>query len=172
MKKNVIPLDFKMAFILFFTSFVLLQVFHGNFLIIIKNNVGLINKTMGLTVIATLISSVIHFLIPVSYVEQHLRQNKLKYFFYATILGILTPGPVYAIYPIVIALKKKGITEPLLVCYITGQTIIGPARIPFELGFFGLEFFLYRVILSLLMGPLCGWIFLLLSTSIKKPVDN
>jgi len=63
----------------------------------------------------------------------------------------------------VLVLKKKGVQYPVLVAYITGQTIIGPARIPFEVGFFVLDFFLYRIALSLVMGPLAGILYILLS---------
>lgn len=125
-------------------------------------------KTLGLTVLAVGISVAIHFLVPEDFAERYLSRRELHrrmgYLVYATILGILTPGPVYAIYPIVLALRKKGVENPILVSYITGQTIIGPARIPFEVGLFGLDFFAYRLILAVPMGVLAGLFYVLLST--------
>ena len=34
------------------------------------------------------------------------------------------------------------------------QMIIGPARMPFEVGLFGLHFFAYRLALAAVIGPL------------------
>lgn len=125
-------------------------------------------KTMGLTVLAVGISVAIHFLVPDDFAERYLSGRRLRhwlaYLLYATVLGILTPGPVYAIYPIVLALKQKGVKNTILVSYITGQTIIGPARIPFEVGLFGLDFFVYRFLLAVPMGVFAGLLYMLLST--------
>ena len=133
----------------------------------LMENWTLILKTLGLTVAAVGVSVAINYAVPENFAERYLTRTKLRhqirYLFIATILGILTPGPVYAIYPIVLALKKKGVENPILVSYITGQTIIGPARIPFEVGLFGLDFFLYRLALSILMGTLAGFLYILLS---------
>lgn len=133
----------------------------------LKANAALAGKTLGLTVIAVAISVVIHYWVPPNLAERYLSKSELKhqlrYLFFATILGILTPGPVYAIYPIVLVLKKKGIRNPILVSYITGQTIIGPARIPFEVGLFGVEFFTFRLALSVVMGTLAGLLYILFS---------
>ncbi len=126
----------------------------------------MIIKILYLTCFAVVISTAIHFLLPSDFVKDKLKDNKFIYLFYATVFGILTPGPVYAIYPILVVMKNKGIQNPILVAYITGQTIVGPARIPFEVGLFGLEFFLYRIALSLVMGPLAGVLYILLSKAI------
>jgi len=158
-----IPLDFRVSLFLILLSVILLVVNNKNFIDVLSENKQIIIKTLYLTVLATLISTIIHFSLPANFAENRLKQNKIRHLFFATILGILTPGPVYAIYPIVLVLKKKGIKNPLLVSYLTGQTIIGPARIPFELGFFGLKFFLYRILLSIFMGPLAGLLYIALS---------
>ncbi|MCA9734066.1 MAG: permease [Deferribacteres bacterium] len=126
---------------------------------IIQSNSQVILKILFLSMIAVGISTIVHFIVPEDFFKKYLRQNKLIYLFTATLLGILTPGPVYAIYPIVVLLKKEGINNAILVSYITGQTIVGPARIPFEVGLFGLNFFIYRVILSLAMGVAAGFLY-------------
>lgn len=160
--KNI-PTEFKMSIFLIIISFILLIIFDKNVFELLSANLDMIIKILYLTCFAVLISTGINYLMPVDFVKNRLKGNKLIYLFYATVFGILTPGPVYAIYPIVLVLKKKGIQNPILVAYITGQTIIGPARIPFEVGLFGLDFFLYRIALSLVMGPLAGILYILLS---------
>ena len=129
----------------------------------LQENLGLICTTLFLTVIAVVIAVVIHYAIPPDFIRDRLTQNKIRYLFYATVLGIITPGPVYAVYPIVFAMKMKGIKNPILVSYITGQTLLGPARIPFEIGLFGVDFFLYRLALAVVMGPLAGILYGVLS---------
>ncbi|MDP8204049.1 MAG: permease [Candidatus Tenebribacter mawsonii] len=156
-------IDIKMGFLLIGISIVLMMIFNINFSQLIISNSDIIIKIIYLTAIAMMISTAIHFLIPENFAEKHLRDNKLSHLFYATLLGVLTPGPVYAIYPIVIVLKKKGIKNPILVAFLTGQTIIGPARAPFEIGFFGLKFYIYRILLALIMGPIAALLFIFLS---------
>lgn len=131
--------------------------------LVLRENIGISMKILALTIGAVVISVAIHYLVPQDFAEKHLPENKLRYLFYATLLGILTPGPVYAIYPVVLALKRKGIQNPIIVSYITGQTIIGPARIPFEVGLFGIKFFAYRLMLSVIMGPLAGLLYSMIS---------
>jgi uncharacterized membrane protein YraQ (UPF0718 family) len=155
------------GFILLVASGVLLVISPEKVLDAFRDSWPLAVKTFFLTILAVGISVVIHFLVPDDFAERYLSGKELRhlliYLLYATVLGILTPGPVYAIYPIVLTLKKKGITNPILVSYITGQTIIGPARIPFEVGLFGLDFFLYRLALAVPMGVLAGLLYILFS---------
>ena len=163
--KNI-PAEFRMSIFLVSLSFLLLLIFDKNIFDLLSSNLDMIIKILYLTCFAVMISTAIHFLVPADFVEDKLKDNKLIYLFYATVFGILTPGPVYAIYPILVVMKNKGINNSILVAYITGQTIVGPARIPFEVGLFGLEFFLYRIALALVMGPLAGILYILLSKAI------
>jgi len=156
-------IDIKVGFLLIGISISLMLVFNINFPQLITSNLDIIIKIIYLTAIAMGISTAIHFLIPENFAEKHMHNNKLSHLFYATLLGVLTPGPVYAIYPIVMVLKKKGIKNPILVAFLTGQTIIGPARAPFEIGFFGIKFYIYRILLALIMGPVAALLFIFLS---------
>lgn len=135
----------------------------------LRENMAIGIKILLLTVLTVIISVVIHYLFPPDFAEKHLSANKLRHLFAASVLGILTPGTVYSIYPIVRALKKKGIRNPLLVSFLTGQTIIGPARIPLEVGLLGLRFFVYRLLLSVVLGPLAGILYIVIS---KKLPDK
>ena len=152
---------------LFVASLFLLAISHERVLNAFCDSWYLALKTIFLTILAVGISVVIHFLVPDDFAERYLSGSRLHhwlgYLLYATVLGILTPGPVYAIYPIVMVLKRKGVKNSILVSYITGQTIIGPARIPFEVGLFGLNFFLYRLMLAIPMGVLAGFLYMRLS---------
>ena len=83
-------------------------------------------------------------------------RNHVYNYLFATIIGIATPGPVYSIFPIVLMLREKGADDDILISYLTGQTLMGPMRTPLELWFLGLEFFVYRTIITVLIGVLAG----------------
>jgi len=169
-KLKNISAEYKVSIFLIAISFVLLFIFDKNIYELLSSNFDISFKILYLTCFAVVISTSIHFFVPADFVRDKLKDNKVKYLFYASVLGILTPGPVYAIYPILLVMKKKGINNAILVSYITGQTIIGPARIPFEVGLFGIEFFLYRVALSLFMAPLAGVLYVFISKFIPDKI--
>ncbi|MFW9907408.1 MAG: permease [Candidatus Thorarchaeota archaeon] len=94
-------------------------------------------------------------------------QNLLVSMIAITILGIFTPGPIYSIFPIVWVLRKKGIGSHYLIAYITGQTLMGPMRIPLEIYYLGVPFFLFRVFSSILLGVFAG----LCAYPLRKKLD-
>jgi len=128
-----------------------------------NENAAVIFKTLYLTFFAIAISTVIHFVIPQDFAEKHLKKRKIYHYFIASALGILTPGPVFAIYPIIMVMKLKGVPNSIIISYLTGQTVVGPARAPFEIGFFGIKFFALRVALVLILGPLSGILYEMLN---------
>ena len=83
-------------------------------------------------------------------------RNLFVSLFMISVLGILTPGPIYSIFPIVWVLRKKGIHSHYLIAYLTGQTLMGPMRIPLELYYLGVPFFLFRVFSSIILGVFAG----------------
>ena len=129
----------------------------------LHENMGVNLQVLLYTVLAVLISTAVHLFVPDDFAQKHLTKNRFRYLLYATLFGVMTPGPVYAMYPIVFSLKKKGIQNHILVSYITGQTMIGPARISLEIGLLGFNFFIWRVFLSLFIGTLAGFLYFLIS---------
>ena len=158
-----LPYDIRIAIFLLVGSAVLTLISPEKVARSLTQNMDMALKILLLSIGAALVSVAIHYLIPTAFVERHLQGNKLRYLVYATLLGTLTPGPVYALYPVMLALRKKGVQNPVLVSFITGQTIIGPARAPLEIGLFGVTFFAYRFVLAVVIGPLAGLLYILLS---------
>ena len=159
--------EVRVGIVLFALSGILFLISPEKVILSIRQNIPLAGKIIGLTFITAILSVFIDLFLTADYAQRHLSGNKTRYFFYASLFGILTPGPVYAIYPLIRALKKKGIKNAILVSYITGQTIIGPARFPLEVGLFGLKFFVYRLILAIFMAPMAGFLYLLISRKFK-----
>ncbi len=83
-------------------------------------------------------------------------------------LGVITPGPIFAMFPVVLVLARKGVKPHFIVAFIAGQTMMGPMRIPLELYYLGVNFLVVRAILSLVMGVVSG----LLTLPVTKWIDN
>ncbi|MFP4459095.1 MAG: permease [Candidatus Zixiibacteriota bacterium] len=166
-----LPLEIKVGLILFFISFILFMISPSLVIDNIIERFYANMKIIFLALIAICISIVIHFLVPVSLIEKHMSGGNLLSYFIAGILGMITPGPTICIYPIILVLHKKGISYPVLVSYITGQTLIGPARIPYEVGILGPNFFIYRVLTAIVMAPLAGMLFGLLPGRTHRRAD-
>ena len=135
-----------------------------------RENTALILRVALIAVVAVVISTAVHLWVPRDFVQRILSRRSGLLLFLAPALGILTPGPVYAIYPVILVLKKKGVRTHVLVAYLTGQALIGPARIPFELGLLGGRFLLFRVVLSFFLGVLAGLLYAGLSKILADPV--
>jgi len=89
-----------------------------------------------------------------------------------TCIGIITPGPIYSIFPLVYVLKRKGVGSHFLIAFMTGQTLMGPLRIPLELYYLGLNFFIFRLISSVILGIFAGLCAYPLSTRLDKALDE
>ncbi len=89
-----------------------------------------------------------------------------------TCVGIITPGPIYSIFPIVYVLKRKGVDSHYLIAFMTGQTLMGPLRIPLELHYLGLNFFIFRLISSVILGIFAGLCAYPLSDRLNKALDE
>lgn len=75
---------------------------------------------------------------------------------FISVLGVITPGPIFAMFPVVLVLARKGVKPHFLIAFIAGQTMMGPMRIPLELYYLGVNFLIVRAILSLVMGVVSG----------------
>jgi len=155
--------DLLISALLILISMIIILVMKLDPIAMFKTNSSVIFKTLYLTFFAIAISTLIHFVIPQDFAERYLKKRKIYHYFLASILGILTPGPVFAIYPIIMVMKKKGVPNSILISYLTGQTVVGPARAPFEIGFFGIKFFALRIALVLVLGPLSGILYEMLN---------
>lgn len=91
---------------------------------------------------------------------------------FISVLGILTPGPIFAMFPIVLVLARKGVKPHFLIAFIAGQTMMGPCRIPLELYYLGGTFLIVRTILALLMAIVSGLLTLPISEWLHKDLNK
>lgn len=105
------------------------------------------------TIILSLLAGMIEVLIPAEFVQQWLSKEAG---FKGIILGslggmILAMGP-YAAFPIIASILASGAGLGTIVSIITGWTLLGLSKAPFEAAFFGAKFFTYKLIFSI---PFC-----------------
>ena len=70
----------------------------------------------------------------------------------ASLIGLITPGPLAPYLPLLRVLNHNGLPLPAVVAFITSQTMVGPLRAFIEIDFFGIAFFICRVVISFLIA--------------------
>ncbi len=77
---------------------------------------------------------------------------------YAEIIGFISPGPRYILYPILATLKELGISTGVIIALISGHVLIEPSTFFVESGFFGFRFPLKRFVIAFIITFLAGYI--------------
>ncbi len=81
----------------------------------------------------------------------------------ATVAGTLTPGGPFAAFPLVVGLYHAGASLAVCVTYVTAWGVLGLQRVfVWEIAFFGVEFVLLRLLVSLPLPFIAGYLTLLL----------
>ncbi len=147
------------------TLFVLLLIFFVWVLVTLPDRIGAaidfsvqnLIETIPIFVVASLLAGWVDAWVDKDIVTRFFHERNLfRSLVVISVLGIMTPGPIYSIFPIVWVLRKKGIGSHYLIAYLTGQTLMGPMRVPLELYYLGVPFFIFRVFSSILMGVFAG----------------
>lgn len=77
---------------------------------------------------------------------------------YAELVGFISPGPRYILYPILATLKDLGVSTGVIVALISGHVLIEPSTFFVESGFFGFRFPLKRFIVAFIITFLAGFV--------------
>jgi len=75
---------------------------------------------------------------------------------YAELIGFISPGPRYILYPILIKLQEFGVNIGVIIALISGHVLIEPSTVFVEAGFFGYRFPIKRFVVSLIVTFLAG----------------
>ena len=70
---------------------------------------------------------------------------------YAELIGFISPGPRYILYPILIKLQEFGVNIGVIIALISGHVLIEPSTVFVEAGFFGYRFPIKRFVVSLIV---------------------
>jgi len=123
-------------------------------------------KILPVLIIAIVASQVIKVYLHEKKIKKSFKENE-KNIAKASAIGIASPGPLIAYLPLLDKLKKKGLPISILVAFITGQTLIGPARLFLETAYFGFEFFFWHLVLSFFIAISIATAFMFLEKKIK-----
>jgi len=88
----------------------------------------------------------------------------------ASLLGLVTPGPLAAYLPLLKVLQSGGLSLSVVAAFITSQTLVGPLRAFLEVDMFGLAFFLFRVAVSFVIAISVGVCFQLLNKHLVRKI--
>lgn len=119
---------------------------------------------LPLIVIAVLMAAYAQALIPRDLAERWLgRGAGLRGIGLATLAGAFTPGGPFMAFPLVLGLRAVGASLPICMTYLTAWSVLGIQRVLiWELPFFGLDFVVLRLLVSLplpvIAGVLAQWL--------------
>jgi len=106
----------------------------------------LLLKISPILLLVVLLSALINHFINPKELSKHLsKESGLKAWAVALSAGILSHGPMYAWYPLIEELKKKGLRDSLIGMFFYARAVKIPL-LPIMIGYFGLS---YTIILNL-----------------------
>ncbi len=108
-------------------------------------------KILPFLLVAIIFSQIIKTYLHEEKIKEITKETKTN-FAKTALVGIATPGPLLVYLPILKSLRDKGMPFSIIAAFITGQTLIGPGRIFLEVSYFGMEFFMYRVMFAFLIA--------------------
>ena len=90
----------------------------------------------------------------------------------ASLLGLVTPGPLGPYLPLLKVLQNGGLLLSVVAAFITSQTLVGPLRAFLEVDMFGPVFFIFRVAASFVIAISVGVCFQLLNKHITPKTSS
>ena len=127
--------------------------------------------SLPILVIAILVAQTLNSSISKEKIGEFLRKTR-RNILGASLLGLVTPGPLAPYLPLLRVLRNSGLSLPAVVAFITSQTLVGPLRAFLEIDFFGVAFFAYRVVISFLIAVSVGGCYQLFGNRIGLDISS
>ncbi len=135
---------------------------------LLAQGVGAFLQTLPILVFAVVVGQIILAYLPAEKTERVLTGNG-KNIVIATTIGLFSPGPNAAYLPLLYALRTRGASLSIIVAFITSQTMVGPVRFFLEAEYFGVMFWVYRLIIVFFIANAMGFCFKLLGRRLEAP---
>lgn len=124
-------------------------------------------KTAPLIIGAFILAGFIEVLIPREFVHNWLsKEAGLKGVVLGTFGGMLLAVGPYAFFPIVSSIMASGAGLGTIISMITGWTLLGLSKMPYETAFLGVEFYTKKLLYSIPFSLLAGLIAFVLEVTI------
>jgi len=123
---------------------------HGRHMEGVKSGMRQLIGALPVILLALMLSGLLEVLIPEEFIRRWLaREAGLTGVFLGTFGGMIMAFGPYASYPIIATIYASGAGLGTTISMLSGWTMLGLSRIPFESGFLGLKFSLLRMVLHL-----------------------
>jgi uncharacterized membrane protein YraQ (UPF0718 family) len=135
----------------------------------LKSSMTLLLEIAPRMISAFIIAGLIQATVPSEMIAQWMgRESGSKGIFIGMVLGTLTPGGPMMQFPIIASLYKSGIGIGPLVSYLTAWSLLGFQRlIMWEFPFLGPQVVIVRLMASILLPFVAGWLSQLLWVKLK-----
>ena len=126
----------------------------------VKNGLSLLWFVLPRLVPALILAGLMQVLVPQEVVARYFgAQGGMRSLVIASAAGVLTPGGPMVSVPLLVALANSGAAMPSLVAYMTAWSLFGLQRIiAWEAPLMGWRFVSVRVLASLALPILAGWL--------------
>lgn len=126
----------------------------------LRESLQLLLQILPIIVFAMLLAGYFQVLVPRERMRRQLgEQSGLRGLLIATGAGAITPGGPFAAFPLVLALYQAGAGFGTCVAYVTSWSVLGLTRVlVFEVPLLGREFVMIRLLVSLPLPLLAGYI--------------
>ena len=123
----------------------------------LKLSSGSLLKMLPLVVAAFALGGLLQVLIPREMISNWLgAKSGIKGILIGSLLGAITPGPLYLSFPIAGGLLKSGASIGTVIAYIIAWEVWGIRRFPMEVAFLGWKFMMVKLVSALVLPPVAG----------------
>ncbi|WP_024955584.1 SO_0444 family Cu/Zn efflux transporter [Sulfurospirillum arcachonense] len=119
-----------------------------------------------------IIAGIIKQIIPDSFIQKHIGENSTSSIFKAALLGTPLPLCSCSVIPFVSSLQKSGASKSALQTFLISTPITGVDSIMATYGAFGLFFTMYRVITSIVIAIIAGFLSMIFIKEQKQIKNN
>jgi uncharacterized membrane protein YraQ (UPF0718 family) len=114
-------------------------------------------KMLPLLLVAFLLAGLLPAAIPTAVIEKWLGAGAgLPGILLASLLGALLPVGPYVVFPMVAGVHRSGASVAAMVAFVTGWSLWGIGKLPFELALLNGKFALARTLVVAVFPPLAG----------------
>jgi len=144
--------------------FLLIIILAYLFLFIFKQNLffsslnlfyNILLKIIPIFILVFILMSITNYFVTPKFVLKHLKERKIKKWFFVVVGGILSTGPIYMWYPLLADLKNKGLSYGLIACFLYNRAIKIPL-LPIAILYFGWKYILVLSLIIIFMSVIQG----------------
>jgi len=118
---------------------------------------NLLKQIIPVFIIVYVLMVLTNYFVTQNFVKKHLSEKGIKRWFFAIVGGILSSGPIYMWYPWLAELRKKGISNGLIACFLYNRAIKLPL-LPIAIHYFGLKYVLTLTIVTVFFSIIQGFV--------------